>query len=154
MSHVTSEVDQSLVVHTIDRVERGGSSDESSQEGSHMVWDWDPLGVQLCNFSTWGRLESVNLLAHLRGPSSSAGESPANRVEHSGPHRTVSADLAPEEAKESSSLTRIVVAGDSQGRLFALALLLLLRGVNEDELGLFRRKHQDWNATVAEANLW
>ncbi|GAQ83006.1 hypothetical protein KFL_001320140 [Klebsormidium nitens] len=151
-SLVKSEADQTRGVHNSVSVEKRGSAESLNQQGSHMLWEWDPLGVQLCNFTTWGRLESVQSLARLSGSLSSADESTAERAALSGPQRTVSAALTPsKEANE--SVTRIVVAGDSQGRLFALALLLLLRGIEEDELMLFQRKHQDWNVTAGEGSL-
>lgn len=123
-----------------------------SKDRSSMVWDWEPLDVRLCNFTRWGRQDSLKLLVGLRGPPSLADRNTTDGRPPKVPKGKVGAETG--EAKlRSGSVTRIIVAGDSQGRLFALALLRLLRGIGEDEMGAFQKKHQDWNATAADGRL-
>jgi hypothetical protein len=116
------------------------------------IWEWEALGVGLCNFTTWGRLEGLKLLARAGESTSSARLSGKRRSSAKGLERTVSARSTGSEVID-GPVTRIVVAGDSQGRLVALALLRLLRGIGDDEMGPFQQKHSDWNVTVAEGRL-
>lgn len=116
------------------------------------IWEWDTLGVQLCNFTTWGRLEGLKLLARAGESTSLAKEPEQRRSSTKGLKLAVSARSTGSGVVD-GPVTRIVVAGDSQGRLVALALLRLLRGIGDDEMGAFQQKHSDWNVTVPEGRL-
>jgi hypothetical protein len=116
------------------------------------IWEWEALGVRLCNFTTRGRLEGLKLLARAGESTWSGNIAEQRRSSAKGLGRAVSARSTGSEAVD-GPVTRIVVAGDSQGRLVALALLRLLRGIGDNEMGVFQQKHSDWNVTVAEGRL-